>query len=609
LISFFFYSCSSARFFVLFYSTNGKGGALNMTMNRPKARQHRSIRRAVVLRVRVESAARVSSRASFLLSALSVAALSAVSTHAIAAPAAPVTSQSAVSQQSGLGQGLGQSQSAGAGLQWQPTPTTWRATFESWKVSDDERMGMLGLNLLFDVHPNIKLGFGSYGALTGDRGGFITLGLVSELQMPLDDHWVLRGGVYAGAGGGAGGYELAGGGFMFRADGGITYKLGRWGNIGAGISWVTFPTGQIRSAQPYIMYEYPFYSAASPGWSSAAASKTNQANQASPTLPGLSSRRQEFSIGWTGYKIPSSVSNSSGGPQNSSMQLAGTRWNNYLDDRWYLTFQADGAFAGDSAGYMQILGGLGYRLPLGSRTGLKVFGSLGPAGGGGVATGGGLLYSAGIALQQMITDNWAIELGVGGVKAGTGDFKAWSMGLNLSYIFGTPNVSKTDTLSSRSLSGYQISPLRVRVMNQTYLKANDQWRTQDVNTSVNNLGFALDYFWTPKLYLTGQGLAAYSGSAGAYMTGLLGAGVQQPVSERWFVMAEGLVGAAGGGTMATGNGSIWQVNAGIGYRLTDNLSVMLTGGHMQAPTGNFTANVVGVSMGYRFGLPTLGIQQ
>jgi len=88
------------------------------------------------------------------------------------------------------------------------------------------------------------------------------------------------------------------------------------------------------------------------------------------------------------------------------------------------------------------------------------------------------------------------------------------------------------------------------------------------------------------------------------MTGLLGAGVQQPVSERWFVMAEGLVGAAGGGTIATGNGSVWQVNAGVGYRLTDSLLVMLTGGRMQAATGDFAANVVGVTMGYRFGLPT-----
>jgi predicted porin len=52
-----------------------------------------------------------------------------------------------------------------------------------------------------------------------------------------------------------------------------------------------------------------------------------------------------------------------------------------------------------------------------------------------------------------------------------------------------------------------------------------------------------------------------------------------------------------------GNGSVWQVNAGLGYRINKSLSLMVTGGRMQAPTGDFSANVIGVSLGYRFGLP------
>jgi hypothetical protein len=455
-------------------------------------------------------------------------------------------------------------------------------------------MGMLGINMLFDVHPNIKLGVGSYGALTGERGGFITLGLAGEIAVPIDDRWVVRSGIFAGAGGGAGGYELAGGGFMFRADAGVTYRMGSWGNIGLGMSWVTFPTGEVKSAQPYLMYEYPFYTPVSPGWQSSAASSGG----------GLASKRQEFSVGWTGYKIPSSVKNSSGGQQNDSMQLAGARWTTYLDDRWFLMLGADGAFAGDSAGYMQILGGGGYRLPLGESTSLKAYAALGPAGGGAVATGGGLVYAGGLALQQMLTDQLAIELGVGGIKAGTGDFKAWSLGVNLTYVFGTPAVSSARGLTAADLASYRLAPLRIRAINQTYLKASDQWRTRDVDQSVNNLGFALDYFFGPRLYATGQGLAAYSGNAGAYMTGLLGVGVQQPLSRDFFVMAEGLVGAAGGGTLATGNGAVWQLNAGVGYRLTENLSIALTGGRMQAFQGDFQANVIGVNLSYKFGLPT-----
>ncbi len=118
------------------------------------------------------------------------------------------------------------------------------------------------------------------------------------------------------------------------------------------------------------------------------------------------------------------------------------------------------------------------------------------------------------------------------------------------------------------------------------------------------MGVALDYFFNPHVYVTGQGLAAYTGDAGAYMTGLLGLGVQTNLSRRWFLTAEALVGAAGGGTMAMGNGSVWQVNAGLGYRLTDNVALTLMAGRMQAPTGQFKANVVGASLSYRFGIVT-----
>ena len=476
-----------------------------------------------------------------------------------------------------------------------PTGTAFYNTFEVWRLPGSERMGMLGSNLLFDIHDNFRVGVGTYGALTGNRGGFITLGFAGEARQRLSENWLANAGLFVGAGGGAGGLELAGGGFMFRASGGLTYRMGALGNIGLGVSWVTFPTGSVKSVQPYVMYEYPFHSALTKGWPEG--SLGPKGGLMAP------SNRQEFSVGWTGYKIPSSVKKSTGGVQNDTMQLVGAKWTSYLDERWFMTVGADGAFAGDSAGYMQILGGLGYRIPITQSTGLKLYANAGPAGGGAVATGGGLIYGGGIALQQMITDRLAIELSVGAMKAGSGDFKAMQVGLNLSYVFGTPRITRGDQPLA-NLSSYSASPVRVRGMNQTYVKADDQWRTQSTNTPVNNMGVALDYFVNRYFYLTGQGLAAYTGDAGAYMTGLIGVGLQQSLSSKWFVTAEALVGAAGGGSLATGNGSVWQVNAGIGYRITDNLAFILTGGRIQAPTGQFKANVIGAALSYRFGVVT-----
>lgn len=73
-------------------------------------------------------------------------------------------------------------------------------------------MGVVGGNLLFDVNDNVKLGVGSYGALRGERGGFITLGLAGEVRQRLSPSWLGHAGLFVGAGGGRGGSTLAGGG-------------------------------------------------------------------------------------------------------------------------------------------------------------------------------------------------------------------------------------------------------------------------------------------------------------------------------------------------------------------------------------------------------------
>ena len=485
-------------------------------------------------------------------------------------------------------------------------PTSIRASFENWRLPSGQNAGMLGLNLLFDVHPHFKLGVASYGALTGQQGGLMTAGLAGEYQYDVSPRWRLRAGAFAGGGGGAAGYALTGNGFMFRADAGLTYLTQGYGNIGVGVSWVTFPSGEIRSAQPYLMYEYPFDTQIWQGWQRPAATPGVAALNTSPNT----TRRQEIGLTWSQYQVPSSVTNDQGA-QQANIDLAGVRWTSYLNDRWYLSVQADGSYTASTSGYVQVLGGIGYRLPLGASTGLKIYGLAGPAGAGNavVSTGGGLMLGGGIALQQMLTDRWGIEIGVGGAKATTGEFKAWNYGITLSYAFGLANASGSATHNNRSQQDGASAPLRLRLMNATFLQADDQWRNNDSNKSINNFGLGLDYFLNERAYITGQGLVAYTGNsqnasvtAAMELTGLLGAGWLQPISRDWYVMAEGLLGASAGGTLNTGMGGVWQLNAGVGYRLTKDLDITLTGGRMQAVDGQFKANTITVGLGYRFGL-------
>ncbi|WP_296486965.1 hypothetical protein [Rhodoferax sp.] len=478
-----------------------------------------------------------------------------------------------------------------AGLK--PTATTWRVTSETLALPGGEKMGMVGGDLMVDVSDRLRLGVGSYGAVRGDRGGFITLGLAGEFRQRLSPNWLAHTGLFVGAGGGRGGTSaLTGGGLMLRGDAGLTYEVPNVGNFAFGVSHVQFPSGVIRSTQPYLRYEYPFYSLLSPGWD-------NPSRPSTADAASVSSRHNEFALLARAYKFPAGALRDDGKPQHSSMQLVGVEWLSYLDPHWFIKLESEGAMGGQSSGYMQILAGAGYRMPLWRGRAIKLHVAGGPAGGSGADTGGGLLLDAGVALQQNLSERTSLEFSLGEVRAPSSSFRAQSAALKLSYQFGLPAVSAPPVAWS-ALGGFDAENLRVRVANQTYFKASPQWRNRYVDQAVSNLGVQLDYFVSPQWFVTGQGLAAYAGEAGAYMTGQVGVGVQGQLSRRWFAEGEALVGAAGGGGLAAGGGLVGQVNGSIGYRWTKQVSVLATAGRIQALRGDLQANVAGLSVAYQF---------
>lgn len=451
---------------------------------------------------------------------------------------------------------------------------------------------MVSGNLLFDVGNNFRLGVGTYGAVRGERGGFIALGVAGEYSFPLTSSLDAHAGLFVGAGGGRGGLELSGGGLMLRGDLGLLYRTS-FGNIGVGISRVSFPSGVIESTQPYIRYEQTFQNLLGDGWG-------RPSPAWSEARTPLLSRTQEFGVVLKHYAIPASVVRSDGSPQRGSLQLVGVQWVSQGRDGWFIKAESEGAMGGQSDGYMQILAGGGYRFALSKNMTGELFASAGPAGGGGVATGGGLLAEAGIGLQYRLGTSAAIEATLSRVRASSGGFQATSVGLQLMHRFDTPLVTAGASLPTAGTAGYDPTQLRVRVSSQRYQAADPAWRNQDAASQIDNLGVQVDKFFASNWYLTGQGLAAYRGDAGAYMVGLIGAGHQWNLSRDWFLDLEALVGAAGGGGMAVKGGLVAQTNAGIGYRLSDSLAIMATLGRITAIRGPFEANVGGVSLTYQF---------
>ena len=474
-----------------------------------------------------------------------------------------------------------------------------RFTYEDVQLPANEKMGFWGGTLLYDVNDWLSVGPATYGAMVGQRGGFITMGGAAEVRQKLSGSIEANSGVFVGAGGGRGGFFLSGGGLMLRYHLGVKYTSESMGALGAGVSYLDFPDGTIHSTQAYLSYEIPFRTLILSGW------------QEHEKRDSYSARRsmeaeQELAPVFRSYLVPAGVLTDNGGVQHGRVNLTGIEWNRYLNDNFFLHLESLGAMGGKSTGYMQSLIGGGYRLAILDGTWLKVAASAGMAGGGSVATGGGLLVHTSASLQQRLSDHLYAEVSGGYVKAPDGDFKAYTFTGKLGYHFYTPDVSADmESVSLSDLSSFQASYFRIRTTHQGYKRAASNWRGHHNDLNVNNLGVQIDAFLTENYFLSGQVLAAYSGKAGAYMVGLVGAGVHQPLfGTDLFFDAEALFGPAGGGGLSTGAGLVWQTNAGIGYQFNDRYSLIAQYGYMAAAKGDFKARVVTLSFGYDFTLFT-----
>lgn len=473
-------------------------------------------------------------------------------------------------------------------------------SFESLKLDEfnNENMGLFGGNFLIDLkdYPWLSLGAATYGSLTGERGGFITLGLASDAHVNLRGNLSAHAGLFVGAGGGHGGYQLQGGGLMLRGHLGLSFD-DAFGNLGLGLSRVAFPNGHVDSSQMYASYAYGFQSLIADGWSD------------TPQVSGMQGWAEkslhQFGVVYRMYDVPVGVKNSAGKAQYKSIGLLGVEWQHEVNDNMFVSLETEGAMAGKSNGYMQILLGVGLHYPLMDNLRLKLSGSAGVAGGGNVDTGGGLLTDLGLGLQANISDDVSVEVEAGLVDSLLADFKARSFALKLNQSYSTPLVLQGETVQLAQLQAYDVQHMRVRFVHQSYFKpanATTSWRSHHAHRDVNLLGFQNDYFINDYVFLSGQGIAAYEGQAGGYMAGLVGGGFVYPLTKQWAVEMELLAGAAGGGGLAVGGGLVWQVNAGVSYHMTDDYSVLLEAGRIAAVKGAFVANVASVSTAYHFSL-------
>ncbi len=461
-------------------------------------------------------------------------------------------------------------------------PATVRLGVEKLRLPGDERMGLVGSSYLLEVAPGVSFGPAAYGAISGQRGGFFTVGVEAAWHRQLSGPLGIEAGFYAGGGGG--GAAPVGGGLMLRPHVDLLWDLGPY-RAGVSLSQVRFANGQINSSQLGLVWSTStdFRHVARERIASSSASATSIGGRT-----GIGFDRVQAVVGV--YRPRPSATRLSGGPLPANIGLVGIRLERALNDNDYWGVEAAGAGSGGVAGYAEYLATLGTeravwadRLTLGGRV------ALGMGGGGDLSVGGGLLAKAAVYGIVRISRDLGLSIEGGYTRAPQGNFSALHATAALNWILDDPSDLTAPVRTTRTEWVGGVSRYKAA-------------RKDGTQRNLDAVTLKINRFVSSNFYLTGQAHSALGGDAGGYSVGLFGVGVQMPVAASWRVGAEALAGAAGGGGVDTQGGALMQPMAYVDVDVSRALSVRLSAGRVKALRGPFNSNVVDVALSFPFGV-------
>jgi hypothetical protein len=448
--------------------------------------------------------------------------------------------------------------------------------FERIHLPGSESVGLTGGTVVFEVADGWWAGPAVYGAATGDRGGFFVGGLELQRRWALAPRWQLLTGLYAGGGGGGG--APVGGGLMLRPALSVLRDFGGW-QAGLTASYVTFPSGDIRSSQVGVLLAWD------------GRYRYVDASLAGQEVEGA--QRSGFGFDqWLGtvgeYRLRDGSSR--------SFHLVGTRVERHDGSGlWHWGIEAAAAASGDAAGYMEVLGGGGVEVKLLPSLSIGARAALGLGGGGGVPSGGGLIAKGAATLAWRFTPGWQAGIEAGLVDGLHGQPRANTAQIWLAADLEPPRPAGDGLVSARVSRFDWVAGVQ---------HIDHATRKDGSSGSLDTVGIKLDRQVGELFYLTAQAHSAFAGGAGAYSVGLVGLGIASPASRgRWQVGAEALAGAAGGGGVATEGGAIGQALLWSGLRLGSQGQLRLGVGKVRSVHGNgLDSPLVELSWSQAFGL-------
>lgn len=458
-------------------------------------------------------------------------------------------------------------------------------------------MGLAGIHYQIPINDWLYGGAGFHFAVTGDQGGLFTLGAELGINKQLYKNLYIDANFHFGGGGGYR-YLVNDGGFI-NPNIGLQYKKNDY-SFGIQYSHVNFLSGEIKSNSVSFFIEIPsvlrFTDYDKAHQKFVADNLSPNSFWSKPAVKNIQQIRFDF------FKPIGNSKKDNGDVLTETLYVVGFEYQKYLNENTFLFAHTDAIYKGLRAGFMDLFIGAGYH-PYQSKY-INIFGKLGVgAAGGRVAPEGGLMIYPSAGIDLKLFKNIAISGHGGYYRAIAGDLEAYTYGFGLKY-FGLNGGT-----SSEENNTYYTQGVRIEIQNQSYFDvAKFDPPNNRYTTDLQLIGLKANYDLNNWLYIAGEAGFAYDGNSGGYAHGLIGTGMYSPrfFNDKMRAFIEIMGGAGGGAGVDTDEGIIIRPTLGLSYDVTNQVSLIASGGKYYSPFGNVNSN--NINVGLSFNLSTLSVK-
>ncbi|NIJ44332.1 hypothetical protein FHR24_000771 [Wenyingzhuangia heitensis] len=460
------------------------------------------------------------------------------------------------------------------------------------KMNDEPNIGFIGHGYeVFGLLPqkeNVYFGVNSYSALTGIRSGFIVFGVSGGVQKNLFSDWLDYDlGLFLGGGGGSGAPD--GGGLMVRPHLDLQAKISDKLSLRAGVSAVKFPSGEINSFHINVGAVIHTHTYVTHNTSSSYKENSNSIFK-DIDISMLSMNLFNYSKGplKTDFEVDKSA---------PVISLLGVMLKSHQENNLYGIVKVGGAFIGEVDGFMMLLSGIGYELPVNKWLMLDAKALVGGAGGGAVQFGGGLATQIEAGIGVNISD-YLFQVNLGNTYAPNGNFQSNHLDVSVGKKFGLYSNSSNDKITVVNKNDVEKEDFSFSTFNRVYVSSGEIDKIgREYDRVFNLIGFEVEKNINKNFSLIAATVWAYQGNYGAYAEGWLGLQYYYSLAKNWKITTKTLLGAGGGGNINLGSGMAYQYALGVQKKINTRWSFIANLGQIRPVSkGNFTPVLVDLGL-------------